>query len=383
MQAVANSPIGRMEPIQSGVHAGTMAYVPMPLPKALPLSEEVIYVLGEADRAVGTLAGVGETLPNPQLLIAPFMRREAVLSSRIEGTMSSLSDLFTYEASNHPRGDVVEVHNYLAALEEGLRLMRERNLPISMRMMNALHEVLMSHGVRGHNFKPGEFRDEQVWIGQEGTSIRQARFIPPPHHLLRDLIYDWELFANSAELRIPPLIQCAMLHYQFETIHPYHDGNGRIGRLLIILFLCAREVMPTPLLYLSAYFERDRGRYYDGLHSLTVTGDWEQWLLYFLEGVESQARDTLERARRIRKMHDEYTAALQRRGGTGNHFKLLDELFRRPVTTTRGVREALGISNQGARNIIERFVRDGILREGPPGRPRFYFATEVLDALER
>ena len=240
MQAVANSPIGRMEPIQSGVHAGTMAYVPMPLPKALPLSEEVIYVLGEADRAVGTLAGVGETLPNPQLLIAPFMRREAVLSSRIEGTMSSLSDLFTYEASNHPRGDVVEVHNYLAALEEGLRLMRERNLPISMRMMNALHEVLMSHGVRGHNFKPGEFRDEQVWIGQEGTSIRQARFVPPPHHLLRDLIYDWELFANSAELRIPPLIQCAMLHYQFETIHPYHDGNGRIGRLLIILFLCAR-----------------------------------------------------------------------------------------------------------------------------------------------
>ena len=141
--------------------------------------------------------------------------------------------------------------------------------------------------------------------------------------------------------------------------------------------------MPTPLLYLSAYFERDRGRYYDGLHSLTVTGDWEQWLLYFLEGVESQARDTLERARRIRKMHDEYTAALQRRGGTGNHFKLLDELFRRPVTTTRGVREALGISNQGARNIIERFVGDGILREGPPGRPRFYFATEVLDALER
>ena len=383
MQAVANSPIGRMEPIQSGVHAGTMAYVPMPLPKALPLSEEVIYVLGEADRAVGTLAGVGETLPNPQLLIAPFMRREAVLSSRIEGTMSSLSDLFTYEASNHPRGDVVEVHNYLAALEEGLRLMRERNLPISMRMMNALHEVLMSHGVRGHNFKPGEFRDEQVWIGQEGTSIRQARFIPPPHHLLRDLIYDWELFANSTELRIPPLIQCAMLHYQFETIHPYHDGNGRIGRLLIILFLCAREVMPTPLLYLSAYFERDRGRYYDELHSLTVTGDWERWLLYFLEGVESQARDTLERARRIRKMHDEYTGALQRRGGTGNHFKLLDELFRRPVTTTRGVREALGISNQGARNIIERFVGDGILREGPPGRPRFYFATEVLDALER
>ena len=240
MQAVANSPIGRMEPIQSGVHAGTMAYVPMPLPKALPLSEEVIYVLGEADRAVGTLAGVGETLPNPQLLIAPFMRREAVLSSRIEGTMSSLSDLFTYEASNHPRGDVVEVHNYLAALEEGLRLMRERNLPISMRMMNALHEVLMSHGVRGHNFKPGEFRDEQVWIGQEGTSIRQARFVPPPHHLLRDLIYDWELFANNTELRIPPLIQCAMLHYQFETIHPYHDGNGRIGRLLIILYLCAR-----------------------------------------------------------------------------------------------------------------------------------------------
>ena len=380
--ALRDSPAGHLAPIGNGPHAGEMAFVPSPLPRELPLSAEVVYALDEANRAVGTLVGVAETLANTQLLINPLMRREAVLSSRIEGTVSSLSDLFEYEADRRPRGDVVEVHNYLQALEEGLRLMREENLPISMRLMNTAHAVLMRRGVRGHNLNPGALREGQVLIGAS-NDILQARFVPPPAHLLRDLVYDIEVFANDTQLLIPPLVMCGMLHYQFETIHPYMDGNGRIGRLLIILFLYARGVLPAPLLYLSAYFERDRKRYYDGLYNMSSTGDWEQWLLYFLEGVRTQAHDTLERGRRIRALHERYVGLLQERGrrATSNDFKLLDELFHRPVTTYPRTAAALGVTNPGARNVVDRLVKAGILQERAGAR-RLFIAHELLDILQ-
>ncbi len=381
MLALRGSPAGQLEPIGSGPHPDELAFVPAPLPRALPLSAELVYALDEANRAVGTLVGVAETLPNPQLLIGPLMRREAVLSSRIEGTVSSLSDLFQYEADRKEQGDVVEVHNYLEALEESFRLMRERNLPISMRLMNDAHAVLMRHGVRGHDLRPGAFRDGQVLIGSS-NNILQARFVPPPAHLLRDLIYDVEAFTNDGSLLIPPLVMCGMLHYQFETIHPYMDGNGRIGRLLIILFLYARGVLPAPLLHLSAYFEQDRQRYYDGLYNMSATGDWEQWLLYFLEGVRVQARDTLERGRRIRELRDRYVSLLQERGAPANDFRMLDDLFRQPVTTYPRTSAVLGITNPGARNVVERLMRAGILWEMPSGRRRLFVAQELMDILQ-
>ena len=382
--ALRNSPSGELQPIDDGPHASELAFVPRPLPRELPLSAELVYALDEANRAVGTLVGVAETIPNPQLLTDPLMRREAELSSRIEGTASSLSDLFEYEADKRERGDVVEVYNYLQALEESLRLMRERNLPVSMRLMNAAHAVLMRHGARGHNLRPGEFRAEQVWIGPRGAPIEQARFVPPPARLLRDLVYDAELFANDRSILIPPLVMCGMLHYQFEAIHPYTDGNGRIGRLLIILFLHARGVLPAPLLYLSAYFERDRERYYDSLYDMSATGDWERWLRYFLEGARSQARDTLERGRRLRGLQDEYVNLLQQRGrrATSNDFKLLDELFRQPVTTYPRVAALLGITNPGARSVVNRLVKAGILREKPAGKRKLFVASDLLDALQ-
>jgi Fic family protein len=379
--ALQNSPAGRLEPIGSGPYADELAFVPSPLPRELPLSTHLVYALDEANRAVGTLVGVAETLPNPRLLINPLMRREAVLSSRIEGTVSSISDLFEYEAHGQPRGDVVEVHNYLAALEEGFRLMREENLPISMRLMNRAHEVLMRHGVRGHHLAPGVLRGGQVLIGGS-RDIQQARFVPPPAHLLRDLIYDVETFANDSSLLIPPLVMCGMLHYQFETIHPYEDGNGRIGRLLIILFLYARQVLPAPLLYLSPYFERDRERYYDGLYTMSRTGDWEQWLLYFLEGVRVQARDTLERSRRIRDLHDRYVGLLRERRAPANDLRMLDELFHRPVTTYPSTATALDITNAGARNVVDRLVKAGILQEMSGAWPRLFVARELLDVLQ-
>ena len=381
--ALRNSPAGRLEPIGDGPHASELAFVPRPLPRALPLSAELVYALDEANRAVGTLVGVAETIPNPQLLTDPLMRREAELSSRIEGTASSLSDLFEYEADKRERGDVAEVYNYLQALEESLRQMREENIPVSMRLMNNAHAVLMRHGARGHNLRPGEFRAEQVWIGARGASIEQARFIPPPARLLRDLIYDVEAFAND-RLLIPPLVMCGMLHYQFEAIHPYTDGNGRIGRLLIILFLHARSVLPAPLLYLSAHFERDRERYYDSLYNMSATGDWDEWLRYFLEGVRVQARDALERGRRLRGLQDQYVSLLQQRGrrATSNDFKLLDELFRSPVTTYPRVAALLGVTNPGARSVVDRLVRAGILREKPAGKRKLFVASDLLDVLQ-
>ena len=299
MDQLKNSPSGQLVPTVRG----QSAFVPSPLPRDIQPSMLLMHSLDEASSAVATLAGVGETIPNPHLLIRPFVRREAVLSSRIEGTQASISDLFRYEASGsrRPSGDVSEVANYVQALDHGLDLLEE--LPISVRLINQVHSVLMS-GVRGGEKRPGELRDEQVWIGAPDAPIEEARYIPPPGNLVRDLLFDWERFVNESGA-LPPLFQCAMMHYQFEAIHPYLDGNGRIGRLLITLFLCAKKILPTPLLYLSAYFERDRNAYYDQLFRLSATGDWEAWVVYFLRGVAEQARDALLRVRRVRDLQDQ------------------------------------------------------------------------------
>ena len=356
-----------------------MAFVPDPLPREMPLSPSLILQLDNATRAVATLVGVGETLPNPSLLILPFMAREAVLSSRIEGTQASLSDLFRYEASGRrrPHGDVLEVQNYVRALREGLRLLE--TLPLSVRLLNRTHEVLMQ-GVRGGERSPGRFRDEQNWIGPDGAAIADARYIPPPPQAVWDGIGDLERFANQ-DLAIPPLITCGMLHYQFEAIHPYFDGNGRIGRLLVILYLTAQQVLPTPLLYLSAYFERDRGQYYDQLLALSTTGDWETWLAYFLRGVAEQATDALERTRRIRELRDRYHALLTERHESANALRVVDGLFAAPYMTAPRAARLLGVTNPGARGILDRLVEAEILVFIPDAWPRLYVADELLETI--
>ena len=373
---LTSSPCGHLVPTVNGQRA----YVPDPLPRNVELSSQVIYRLDEASRAVATLAGAGETVPNPHLLIRPFMRREAVLSSRIEGTQASISDLLLYEASGRrsARGDVAEVANYVRALEDGIRLLEE--LPISVRLVNQVHSVLM-RGVRGADRRPGELRTSQVWIGSEGTPIEEARYIPPPANLIGDLLADWEQFIND-RAEVPPLVKCALMHYQFEAIHPYLDGNGRIGRLLVVLFLCASGVLPTPLLYLSAYFERDREEYYKQLLQVSMTGDWEPWLVYFLEGVAEQARDSLIRTRRVRSVVDRHRRLLQDRRESGNALRLLDELSASPFMNAPAAAYLLGVTNAGARGILGRLVEAGILEESPGSWPRLYVARELLDAIE-
>lgn len=378
MPRLSDSPSGKTVPIGGG----QLAFIPNPLPRDLPLSSGLVLRLDNASRAVATLAGVGETVPNPHMLAQPFIRREAVLSSRIEGTIASLSDILAYEASgrrNQSSEDVEEVRNYVVALEYGIE--RLNSLPISYRLVNELHERLMA-GVRGENKMPGRFRTTQVWIGAPGSRIQDARFVPPPPERLRDLFFQWESFVNESH-NLPPLVRCALMHYQIETIHPYMDGNGRIGRLLITLFLCASGVLTTPLLYLSAYFERDRQRYYDELLNVSVTGDWERWLSYFLDGVYRESRDVLERIRRVRNLQEEWRELLLNRRESANGLRLLEDLFAHPITTVSRVSRLLEISDPGARQVLNRLIDAGILRRVETARPNLYVAQRLIQEIER
>jgi len=358
----------------------SVAFVPDPLSRQISLDSSQVYLLDKASRAVATLAGVGETLPNPHLLIRPFVRREAVLSSRIEGTQASISDLFLFEATGEKQvgGDVKEVANYVTALEFGLGQLPQ--LPLSMRLINQMHFALLS-GVRGEQRTPGELRNCQVWIGSEGTTIQEAKYVPPPPDLVPGLLSDWEKFLNE-DLRIPPLVQCAMMHYQFEAIHPYRDGNGRIGRLLTTLFLCARNVLPKPLLYLSAFLDRHRQEYYDRLYDISAKGDWGHWFEFFLRGVAEQAEDALIRSRRIRYLQDKYRSLLNERRASGNTLRLLDELYAYPFMTVPLARRLIGSSQQGAWTNLKSLAEAGIVHPDKTKWPRVYIATELLRAIE-
>ncbi len=371
-----DSPCGRLVPTKEG----QWAFVPDSLPRHVGLSSQLVSRLDAASRAVGTLAGIGETLPNPHLLITLFLRREAVVSSRIEGTQASISDLFMYEAAAE-RGvspDTREVLNYVHALQYGIQLLHD--LPICVRLTNQVHARLME-GVRGEDKRPGELRDVQNWIGTRGTNIGDARFVPPPPELVPDLLADWERFVNE-ELEMPPLVQCALMHYQFEAIHPYVDGNGRIGRLLIILFLVAKKVLPTPLLYLSAYFEKHRDSYSDHLYDVSATGRWEPWLSFFLKGAAEQAHDAAERSRRVRRLHDQHRSLLQQEKASANALRLLDMLFVNPFVTAPRAAQLLGITYPGAQGILNRLVQAGILRRLEGHWPRMYVASELLEVIE-
>ena len=365
-----------------GLAPGQSAFLPNALPRRIDLSMECVVALDRASRAVATLAGVGETLPNPHLLIQPFLKREAVLSSRIEGTQASISDIFRFEVGQEPRGgsDVVEVANYIAALHTGLGLLDR--LPICLRLINDVHERLL-RGVRGQERRPGMIRNEHVWIGPPGSLFEEATYVPPPPGALLDLLKDWESFVNDEALIMPPLVQCALMHYQFEAIHPYFDGNGRVGRLLIILFLCATGVLPVPMLYLSAFFERHRDEYHRRLFDVSAGGEWEAWVRFFLEGVAQEAGDALVRSRRVRQLQDRYRERLQERRESVNAFHALDQLFQNPYITPTAAAASLDLSYAGAQGVLERLVDAGIVQELPGTRPRLYVLQELLTVLEQ
>ena len=257
------------------------AFIPNPLPPSI-IYKDLINLLSEADRLLGELSGTGRTLLNPYLLIGPYTRREAVSSSRIEGTEASLSDLFYFEAAETEKpkvSDVKEVKNYVKAMEAGIK--RLKDLPISVRLIREIHKILMQ-GVRGEQAEPGELRKSQNWIGRQGCTLNEATFVPPPIDEMAKALSDWENYLHSNP-KEPPLIQCALMHYQFEAIHPFLDGNGRIGRLLITFFLCEKGFLTQPLLYLSEFFEKHRSEYYSRLLGVSQRGEWKEWIEFFEE----------------------------------------------------------------------------------------------------
>ena len=317
------------------------AFVPAAPPPPLSWDEGLTLSLSAADRAIGRLAGEGRRLPNPHVLIRPFVRKEAVLSSRIEGTQATLGELLAAEAGaavDSSPDDLREVGNYVVALENGLE--RLATLPVSLRLVRELHEHLM-RGVRGDVATPGEFRRSQNWIGPPGCTLNEATYVPPPPGELMPCLDAWERFLHDESL--PPLVHAAIAHAHFEAIHPFLDGNGRVGRLLITLLLVARDVLPSPLLYLSAYFEATRDAYYAHLLALTERGEWEEWLTYFLRGVALQSEDAVSRIEQIDEL-----LARWRHDLVGSRSRVperaLDLLAENPFWTVGGVADRLRVA---------------------------------------
>ena len=359
---------------------GHEAFVPAPLPPPIAWDGEIVTALSAADLAIGRLGGEGRRLPNPNLLIRPFVRREAVLSSRIEGTVSGLGDLLAAEAGARVRrnaADLQEVANCVRALEYAVE--RLETLPLSLRLVREAHELLMTD-VRGNAAAPGEFRRTQNWIGAPGSTPSTATYVPPPADALADCLKDWEQFLHDRTL--PALVHAGLAHAQFEAIHPFLDGNGRVGRLVITLLLIERGVLPAPLLYLSAWFEAMRSEYYARLLGTTQAGEWNEWLIYFLRGVAVEAEDATRRIRRVDALMAEWRRLL---GGEKSRLPetLLALFAENPFWTTTCVARRLDVAYTTAARAIDRLQTAGIVAPvGGARRNRLYCAEAMLMVFE-
>lgn len=362
--------------------AGYQAFIPAALPPDPPveLKGSLLQMLSEADRSLGRLDGSIQTLPNPDLFVFMYLRKEAVLSSQIEGTQSSLQDLLAAEAQilslDRPR-DVDEVINYVRAMNYGLNRLTE--LPVSIRLIKEIHAVLLE-GVRGSQMTPGELRRSQNWIGPSGCTLEEATFVPPPPYEVLRILGEWEKYLHKKD-DLPLLIKIGLAHAQFETIHPFLDGNGRIGRLLITFLLCEREVLFKPVLYLSYYFKRHRATYYERLQAVRDTGDWEGWLAFFLQGVveiSAQATNTVRQILALREAHrmlitDQFGRA------AGNAHRVLEYLYERPIISVNEVQTLIDTAYPAANRLVSKMEEHGILQEftGQSRNRRFRYAEYI------
>jgi len=363
-----------------------LAFVPNPLPTNLALGSDTIRLLAQAENAVGRLAGTTSREFNPYLIGSPMLHREAILSSRMEGTVTTPERLVLFEAESKRTQEAVktdadshEVVNYISSMRVGLDLLDE--LPVCLRMIRDIHRTLMS-SVRGEREMPGEFRNEQNWIrGRLDDDIHNARFVPPPVNEMTAALKDLEVYLNveDADAIDPLLIRLALIHYQFETIHPFRDGNGRIGRLLIPLLMVSHERLDAPTLYLSAFFERNRGVYQDLLLTVSQTGNWLAWINFFLRGVYQSATEANDHAIALLKMRQRYHRQFQKGRSSALVIRLIDRLFQTPTITINEAAKLLDVSHQAAAGNIRKLVEKGILVE-MTGRQRnqIFLATEIL-----
>jgi Fic family protein len=359
---------------------GYEAFVPEPLPPEIAWTGKLIRSLSDADRLIGQLSGEGKQLPNPHLLIRPFIKREAVLSSRIEGTQATLGELLANDAGavvNRSPDDLREVGNYVTALDYGIK--RLNTLPLSLRLIREVHEKLME-GVRGDTAAPGEFRKTQNWIGPAGCTLQNATYVPPSPDLLMDCLGTWEQFIHVRA--IPPLVQAGLLHYQFEAIHPFLDGNGRVGRLMIILFLIERKVLTAPLLYISAFFEATRSEYYNRLLAVSQESQWNPWLEYFLNGIARMSEDVLGRAEKINLLLQSWRKKI-----AGEKPKILLDtiwlLAENPFWNTKKLSQRLKVAFTTAQRAINVLVEEKILYQVDNAqRDRVFCATAIMKILD-
>lgn len=365
--------------------AGYRAFVPADLPPVpdLKVDPEMTRLLSDADRALGRLDGVASILPNPDLFVAMYVRHEAVLSSQIEGTQSTLQDVLAFEVEgrlDEQPEDVGEVVNYVQAMNYGLE--RLNRFPLSLRLLREIHARLLEH-TRGADRQPGEFRKTQNWIGPSGCTLNEADFIPPPPHEMQIALSRFEKFLHDRK-SLPILIQCALAHAQFETIHPFLDGNGRVGRLLITLLLCEREILRQPLLYLSYYLKAHRAQYYDRLTAIRNDGDWEGWIKFFLRGVFEVSQGATATAREILDLRERHRTAIGSGSSGVNGLRLLDYLFQHPIISAQMAEKHLGRSFVTTSRVIAHLEELGILHETTGRqRNRRYRYQRYLDLFDR
>ncbi len=357
-------------------------FIPDNFPPEIEYSSTIVKLLGDASGFLGELGGVGRQLQNPYMLVGPAIRREAVLSSRIEGTLSGMDDLFFFEArpqEKPAKTDVREVHNYVVAMEYGLD--RLGSLPVSSRFTRELHERLMK-GIRGQQATPGEFRTTQNWIGPPGCTLNEATYVPPPPEEMGDLLSSWEQYIHDSSTDVHNLIRLGVIHAQFELIHPFADGNGRIGRLLIALLMCHWELLPQPLLYLSAFFMRNRDSYYRHLLDISQHGAWEAWIEFFLRGTHEQSQEALTSAKALIDLNARYRKVLEGERVPLVTYSIIDRLFTNPVITVPFIRDRWDIHYHTAQNAINHLERLGILREVTGQRRyRAWVAETIMDIL--
>jgi Fic family protein len=363
---------------------GYRAFIPASLPPEPPIAvdDELLILLLEAQAAVARLDGAMRAIPNPEHFMSMYIRREAVLSSRIEGTQSTIGDLLAAEAQlNAPPqpADVQEVANYVRAMRYGLE--RLETLPVSVRLIREIHALLLD-GVRGSHLTPGELRRSQNWIGRPGSTLATATFVPPPAHAVPDHLADLEQFLHSHD-NLPLLLRIGMAHVQFEMIHPFLDGNGRVGRLLITLMLSERGELIQPVLYLSEFFERNRDDYYRGLRAVQDDGDWEGWLRYFLRGVTEVAHHSLGTAASVLRLReaDRNRIVHAFHQGSGNALKVLEALYQTPIRSVADVQEITGLTIAPANRLVARLVEMGILVEITGQRRNRYFRYDAYVRL--
>ena len=356
------------------------AFVPNPLPPAINWSDSTVSLLSRADQALSRLDGRAADLPTPYLLIHPMLSREAVASSRIEGSTSNLAEVYQFQLSDiaRDRDDAEEVANHVRAMQFGLE--RLQQLPMSLRLLREIHEVLLS-GVRGHDQRPGEFRTRQVIIAGSLPGIENARYVPPPPQEMMPALHALEEFLHS-DPTMPLLAQLALIHYQFEAIHPFEDGNGRTGRILIALLLCERGYLTHPWLNVSDFLVAYREQYVDLLLGVSLRGEWDLWLKFFLMAISAAATDALERVEDLLQVRNLYRERVQSQRTAVSAFELIDQLFELPYMNVPRVQALLGISHTAAQRYIARLVEAEILTPVEERRrPQLYVAQGILDVI--